>query len=773
MPNINLYDAYNSRGSSIRDLFDRHEEGFCVPRYQREYTWGEERINQFFDDLVLGIRELVEPHGDSATTFLGTVILTQMIDESEPVSSGQGDAQPRTVQFVVDGHQRISTIALLAIRLSSYIKDLSSKLPAALPYSLLTGHCEDYLEKLEKLYSMRLGRNSKPPLKPKIIHARTNDQWTFGGTDSSYQSPVAHYIAKYIRGTSLDNCDNAISQKIGTTVLSNVKLMDRWIEGICSTRSIDSKKYEQFPVGESIITPRVHRYVLGYRNVNFALATLIEKAESNHDSKDRDATALYQLFLFCYYMVHRCGMNRLQPRHEEWGFDVLQTLNASGTSLTAMETFLPQVMQSENGGNRTNWDGTPSFESMSIIDTLFESTTTSQDKHGRVNELLTAFSLCYEGKKLPSRFNAQRSWLNQSYSRDLKDLNDQRRFVQSMAEIARFYREAWYMEDRPVIDCIRTLANHSDGKLCSLLVQYLRQACARSVAPILARYFGQFTDHERHVDEFTDAIKACAAFFTIWRSSHSSYGLDDIFRRFFQGSESPVKVADHTLQRHLDPILAADVKVYFSDILEKEGLDTCEAWIEKSEQYLLYSEVETVCRFVLFVGGHNRVSDINCPGLTKPGGRDVCDLLNLGAWWSDTFRSIEHIAPHSPPDVHDWDPEIYSNNRFEQVGNLLLFPADINNQVGTRGWKEKYYHYRYVGQGSAENADHIRVAACASGIKICSSVARRLVRSRCNRTVEPITLIGAEGNWDAKMIDQRTNQLKQIAWNRLASWLEL
>lgn len=773
MPDIDLYDAYNSCGSSIRDLFNRHEEGFCVPRYQREYTWGEECINQFFDDLILGIRELVEPHGDSATTFLGTVVLTQMIDGSEPASCGQGDAQPTTVQFVMDGQQRISTIALVAIRLSSYIKNLSTKLPEAPPYSLLTGHCEDYLDKLKKLYSMRLGRNSKPPFKPKIIHARTNDQWTFGGTDSSYQSPVAHYIAKYIRGTSIENRDNTISQVIGTRVLSNVKLMDRWIDEICSTPSIDSKKCEQFPVGERIITPRVHRYVLGHRNVDSALAQLITSAESNYDSKDRDATALYQLFLFCYYMLYRCGINRLQPRQEEWGFDMLQALNATGTPLTAMETFLPQVMKNENVGNGTNWDGTPSFESMSIIDSLFESTTTSQDKHRRVNELLTAFSLCYEGKKLPSRFNAQRSWLHQSYSRDLKDLNDQRTFVQHMAELARFYREVWYMEDRPVIDCIQALADHSDGKLCSLLVQYLRQAQARLIAPILARYFGQFTAHERRIDEFADAIKACAAFFTIWRSSHSTYGLDDIYRRFFEGSESPVKVANHTLKRHSDPILAAELKVYFSGLLEKDGLDTCEAWIEKSVPYLLYTQVETVCRFVLFLGGHNRVSDINCPGLTKPGGRDVCDLLNLGAWWSDTFRSIEHVAPQSPPDVHDWDPEIYSNNRFDQVGNLLLLSADINSQVGNQGWKEKYSHYRYVGHESPEGADHIRVAGCASGIEIDSRVARGLSRSRCNRTVEPITLIGAEGAWDAKMIDQRTNQLKHIVWNRLASWLEL
>ena len=773
MPDFNLYDAYNSRGSSIRDLFDRHEEGFCVPRYQREYRWDEEHINQFFDDLILGIREFVEPRGDGATTFLGTVVLTQMVNEHEPVSSGHGDAQPTTVHFVMDGQQRISTIALLAIQLSSYIKDLSSKLPEVPPYSILTGHSEDYLESLRKLYSMRLGRSSRPPFKPKIIHARTTDLWTFSGDDSSYKSPVAHYIAKYIRGTSINDCQNAVNLRSGGRVLANTKLMDRWIDGICTAHSIDSRTHEKFPVGASIITPRIHRYVLGHKNVNSSLAKLITRAESNLDPIDRDATALYQLYLFCHYMLYRCGINRLQPRHEEWGFDVFQALNAGGTPLTAMETFLPQVMKNENVGKGTKWENTPSSDSMRIIDGLFESTTTNQDKNQRVNELLTAFSLCYEGKKLSSKFSAQRSWLNQSYSRDLTDLSKQRAFVHDMAELANFYREVWYMEDSLDNDRILALVGHRDGKMCSLLVRYLRDAHAKLIAPILARYYGQFTDNDRRIDEFNDAIKACAAFFTIWRSSHSTFGLDDIYRRFFKGSDAPVRVADHTLKRHLSPMIASDLRRYFSDILKKSGLDTCNAWIEKSEQHLLYSESRTVCRFILLLGGHDRVMDVNSPGLTKPGIRNVCDLLNIATWRSATFRSIEYIAPQSPPDVHDWDPEISSNSRSEQIGNMVLLPVDINYQVGNRGWKEKHFHYRCVGRKSAEGSDRICAEALSSGVEIDLNVARVLSQSGYNCTVDPITLIGADGAWDAKMINKRTDQLKRIAWSRLANWLDL
>ena len=36
MSNLDLHDEYNASGDSIHDLFDQIEEGFVVPRYQRE-----------------------------------------------------------------------------------------------------------------------------------------------------------------------------------------------------------------------------------------------------------------------------------------------------------------------------------------------------------------------------------------------------------------------------------------------------------------------------------------------------------------------------------------------------------------------------------------------------------------------------------------------------------------------------------------------------------------------------------------------------------------
>jgi len=128
MADINLHSAYESIGESVHDLFDRTEEGLYVPLYQREYTWEEDNINQLFEDLAQGVRELAAENND-ATTFLGTTILTLLADKKPTVVPGQNNAQPTSVRIVIDGQQRISTIAILSIQLIVRLQQLIASLP--------------------------------------------------------------------------------------------------------------------------------------------------------------------------------------------------------------------------------------------------------------------------------------------------------------------------------------------------------------------------------------------------------------------------------------------------------------------------------------------------------------------------------------------------------------------------------------------------------------------------------------------------------------------
>lgn len=772
MYDINLREEFSSQGKSLGELFHRHEEGFIVPNYRHQYTWQEDEINQLFDDLTLGIRELSKDDGEGTSTFLGTVIVTDVPNRTETVRAGEGQALPSAIQAVVDGQQRISTVALLGIQLRDRLKTLKNSLPVSPPYEYLRSHADDLIGRLEKLYSVWVGRSSDPPCKPKIIHTRTKDRWTFRGDDSTYRSPVALYIAKYIRTDDVDIALSSIDRLNDSRVRDNTKLIADWLDRICNAHVQDEDLYEQFPVGKKITTERMHEYILGYPEVNEDLRSVIAKTEANRGHEDWVAAAIYHLFLLSYYLLSRCGINRLQPKHQELGYDMFQALNATGTPLTAIETFLPQVMQQERKEGE-GWEQTQSCQSIGIIDKLFETTTNNQEKTRRSNELLRAFALSYEAKKLGNRFSAQRCWLKAAYITDLRSLNERRGFLHKLAQAADFFRVAWYMEEYRDSNRILGLEDHVEGKLCSFLVQYVRAANAGLVAPILARFYSQYMmENNANPEEFIKAVKACAAFFSLWRSAHSTAGLDEYYRRFFKGANAPVVVNNHGWKFHSE-IQSSDLKKYFASVLEYNGIARMDSWVAKSEPFLLYTKLKTVCRFMLFLGGHNRCANANEPGLTKETGENVCELLELNVWKNRDYRSLEHVAPQKPSNFDDWDHAIYAENRVNSLGNLLLLPQDINKDVGNGSWKHKYFHYLYVGRPEQEEIARIREDAKKNDVGINSKVAKRLSECNFNCTVAPIVQLGIDGPWDASMIDSRTRQLKEIVWNRLASWLDI
>jgi hypothetical protein len=766
MPDISLHKAYDSEGESVHDLFDRTEEGFFVPLYQREYTWEEDNINQLFDDLLLGIRELAD-NNDNATTFLGTAILTNLNEKKQTVIAGEDKAQPTGVKLVIDGQQRISTIALISIQLVVRLQTLISGLPNKAPYASLHHHCADLLDTLTKLHTIRLGRGSTPPNKPKIIRA-LEDKWTYGGDDDAYGSPVAHYIASFIRTQDAKKAFEAVNAVAGARVRANLTLINQWLDRIGDAHIVNTELHGQFPTGVAIVTDRMQECVLGFKDKK--VRAVVSKGESNKNANDYFAAAIYQTFLLAYYLLRRCGVNRLQPANEEWGFDMFQALNATGTPLTAMETFLPQVMQAElNAGQ--GWAKTPSREYMDEINALFEITTTNEQKTQRTNELLGTFALCHNGQKLGNKFSAQRRWMTGIYEKGLSTIAQKREFLGNLSRVANFYYDAWYMEEPTVPYHIVGLEKHAQGESASLLVQYLRDASSKLSAPILARFYSQALYGSGTFDEFIEAAKACAAFFTLWRSSNSTSGLDDSYRRYFAGGSSPIKVEAHNWKAHSKPVTSKTLKVYLSAVLEERGVRAKEPWISASERFLLFSELKTICRFVLFLAGNDRVSDVKKPGLTMAGKKGVCPLLKLSRWVAKDHKSLEHVAPQAPPAGHSWDSKIYTDGQVNQVGNLLLLPVDINKFVDNKEWAVKFLHYAHVGGRTQAEIDALNAAAKKKGIVLSKKAIAVLEKTNHSCAVEPVLTLGENGPWDAALIDRRTRQIKEVAWQVLDSWL--
>jgi len=119
-------------------------------------------------------------------------------------------------------------------------------------------------------------------------------------------------------------------------------------------------------------------------------------------------------FCLCYYLLQRCCFTLIEPVSENWAFDMFQSLNATGTPLTALETFKPLVVSlvaSNNGG----FKGSKSEEYFEQVDQLLGSLSASS-KNKLTNDYLTVFALTHDGTKLSTQFSAQRRWLTEKYN---------------------------------------------------------------------------------------------------------------------------------------------------------------------------------------------------------------------------------------------------------------------------------------------------------------------------------------------------------------------
>ena len=157
--------------------------------------------------------------------------------------------------------------------------------------------------------------------------------------------------------------------------------------------------------------------------------------------------------------------------------------------------------------------------------------------------------------------------------------------------------------------------------------------------------------------------------------------------------------------------------------------------------------------------------------MTTAGHKGVCDLLRLDRWTAKDFKSLEHVAPQSLPDQHDWDPKIYQDSVVHDVGNLILLPTVINESVDRKNWSVKFLHYSHLGERSKDRIAELTETANARGIKLSNRAIKHLSAADHNCTVESILKLTADGKWDREMINLRTAQIQEIVWDLLSDWL--
>ena len=757
---ISIDSAFDPSTLSVHNFYQQPGIGYYIPLYQREYTWDEDNIEQLTQDISKGIENCLED--DDEIRFLGTIILVQEGNVTQNIKPQDPRGLPSRIDKVIDGQQRLSTIALFATVLHDHLSEMDKKLPENNPLSdKLKEASKDWKDKLVELFSLNLNRGT-PKRKPKLIRGSI-DQWVMDGEiEDNYVSPVAKHLAEYISYVILNGGKPKLD--LSTKVGSNLKLINKWIKQDVINAHVNNS--DNFLPAWDILQKLEEKYIWQYEKPE--LVELVEKKE-NKDKKSLEfLTCSYvQIFSVCHYLLDRSCFTIIKPSKDDWAFDLFQSLNATGTPLTAIETFLPLVVNTteKEEGNYINSKTKRNFES---IENLFSDSKTAAQKNKQTNEFLTSLAITCDGTKLSSHFSYQRKWLNNRYNQSVS-YNEQKDLIKFYGNYARYYKDIWIDYSATNDQLIEKIASSKEAKLISLLVLFLKSSNHKMSITILGRFYNDLLNGQSEsIQNFIEATKLVASFYIIWRSVKSNSGLDTVYRDFLKGNEKK-KIEGHNWVNKKS-ISLSDLRTYLQNEISLIGVKDFDSWKNLALEYLKYTTSSVVCRIILLMAFHETIGDDKEPGLMKKGARGTKEYLIHSSWTSKDLKTIEHIAPQS--ENSEWEENFYDENKINQtIGNLTLLPVDINSSAGRKGWKEKFIYYKHLSEKDPQKLQELKNKAKTDGIDLNEETLKILKNASFNEHMLPLVNVKDEFEWNTDFVNKRSERILSIAWDRFNSWL--
>ena len=300
---INIEKAFVTENRSVFDFFQQPGLGFYIPLYQREYSWDSDNIDQLLEDISKGIERLVEEKDENEVRFLGTIITVGEVNKNN-IQPQDTQALPVKIDKLIDGQQRLSTIAIFATLLYKHIALVAKKIHQNEPLkNEIEEACQSWFERLVKIFSLDLGRGI-PRLKPKIIRGQ-KDRWTRDGDiNSNYMSPVANYLASVINSIHFKkDFEKPNKNTLGLNLTQNIRSIDNWLEK--SVRFAHVAQNEDFIPAWHILKNINQEYIWLFDRLN-----LQEKVNQRETLVKKEISyilcELVQLFSVCHYLTDRC-----------------------------------------------------------------------------------------------------------------------------------------------------------------------------------------------------------------------------------------------------------------------------------------------------------------------------------------------------------------------------------------------------------------------------------------------------------------------------------
>lgn len=772
---------------TLQSFFSLAGRGFYIPPYQREYSWDDENANELMRDIILGTKRVLKKSNN--TIFLGTVILH---DETDVKVHTHIDTPSiiSKISTVVDGQQRISSIALLACVIDDTITAIVEQIEKLQSKSTELQNVRLELEntkiELRDFYSVEVKMpGAEPPIKPIIIRARgtqthpITDQWTHKGNhEDFYQSNVSSFLANYIAGGSIQNITS--DERIASVVTVFNNSIKEELENVVEDEINDLLKANSDRAGN------LHKFRSYPPNMP-DLKLLVENEKN----------ACYQgilLLALCSFFKRSCNLVVIECFDVDLALDMFQSLNATGTPLTAFEVFKPKLI-SDWGANY------PLIESyVGRIETVLRSERKSIAKSEVTDAIIVSSALVFNGDIVGKHFSQERDWLNDTHYETkssvpgpsdiglIKCLADQAEYFQI------FQQQKKPAKNETTFSLINKLMNlgldAQQADVSALCVYYLKDAKHTFANSIISVFYSKLLDAQgdnykvlKAASEFHSVCKATAAFFTLWMGSLKNRFPDAVYRDLFQNGSANLSFHGGPANQNADFVKTkfrqelAVKSVY--DVGDETNSKTL--WVQNAKENPWYMK-KSVCRFALLVANNDAAPDPapGGEGLLIDGKSKSAEVLNCRSWFSEDYSVIEHVATRDEPKNIKFpakhDPTIYPGNYsiVDKIGNLTLLPRKVNSSTYSE-WPDKIYFY-----WSITKPDSVAISSSAEDLKkalslssVPPALASLSASSEYLPLLAPLAYRGTKGlDWNELFIKTRSEHLCKRVFDKLDKWLK-
>lgn len=762
---MEIKDVFGAQPRSVWEYLCENGQGLYIPAYQRQYSWDKDKISRLFEDASHGFDLLVSR--DDAITFLGTIIAihdTQLLTV-QPIVRGD---TPAKVMTIIDGQQRLTTLLLMNTILHEELRVRSKKFrKSERPEDAwLTEESMKVIGRLGKTFEedMIYG-DGELQFYPRMIRSY-DDSWSRKKGKARYSSPIGSYLHTYgaffrknpEKGFKYEHSNP--SQKF---LVENRNYISRLTKIVAKGGANKGEKDDiEFPSLTRIcVSEKLQNTLIKSTFPDDVKAILVGGEEDEFKE-------LARIVLFANFVLDRVAITIVTAKNEDYAFDMFEALNTTGEPLTAFETFKPKIIVSERLGD---YENSESRKYVDDTESYLESFARASDKQDATSRLIIAFALAETGDKESKRLSDQRRYLRDSFDTLGSAIDEQRSYIRHLSHAALFLKHCW-PDDKKALPKIHMAPDAEVGEVI-LCLDFLRQMNHLVTQGPLIRYYSailQSTTDKRAdaVANFVAAMKAVAGFSVLWRSSRrTTENIDSHYRDLMKVGLTNAGLAP--LARRGAEVLpsAESLKAAFRAILaEKGGVTGKDDWVKLVVKIPAYTNQSQITKFILLAAAHDSAEDSTSPGLTKVAKFGALPMLKLDVW-RDAAQTVEHVAPQG--NGEGWSPEIYVDSEVvDRLGNLTLLPPAENSSLGNGSWERKRLYFRVLSAPTPDELEPLLEQAKAAGMKISQSTAELLERSPYLPWVRSLASVD---QWDVDMIDSRSANIAQLAWDRVAPWL--